>query len=405
MRALVVTRVEPCVGRRLRGPHRAGARRGAGRRSASRSTGRGSCPTATRSRQRLREAVASSYDVVVTSGGTGISPDRPHPRDDPPGARPRPARASPRRCGRTASRKGVPTAALSRGLAGLAGTHARRQPARARPAGCATGWSARPAARARGRAGARGRPLSTRGPTMTRGWPATLAAGRVGLRPIAPPRPGGLAGGARPQRRLARAVGGDPAARRGPAIALRGDGAHPAPRRPGAGTLLPFVVTYDGRAGRPGHGRRHHLGLAVLGARRLLGRPAGGRARRDADRGRAGRPTTASARSGCTASRSTSGRRTRASLRVVREARLPRGGPRDARSCTSHGAWRDHRSFALTAERCRGLLPAGGSCSVRWRAAPSHTNHTRPRTDPATHRQRPRPAPSPPYRSARGERD
>ena len=34
----------------------------------------------------------------------------------------RPARASPRRCGRTASRKGVPTAALSRGLAGLAGT-------------------------------------------------------------------------------------------------------------------------------------------------------------------------------------------------------------------------------------------------------------------------------------------
>ena len=50
----------------------------------------------------LREAVAAAYDVVVTSGGTGHHPDRPHPRDDPAGARPRPARASPRRCARTA---------------------------------------------------------------------------------------------------------------------------------------------------------------------------------------------------------------------------------------------------------------------------------------------------------------
>ena len=34
---------------------------------------------------------------------------------------------------------GVPTAVLSRGLAGVAGTHAGRQPARARPAACRDG--------------------------------------------------------------------------------------------------------------------------------------------------------------------------------------------------------------------------------------------------------------------------
>jgi molybdenum cofactor synthesis domain-containing protein len=69
----------------------------------------------------LREAVASSYDVVLTSGGTGITPtDR-----------------TPEMTGRVLDTqlpgvaealrahgigKGVPTAALSRGLAGLAGT-------------------------------------------------------------------------------------------------------------------------------------------------------------------------------------------------------------------------------------------------------------------------------------------
>jgi molybdenum cofactor synthesis domain-containing protein len=69
----------------------------------------------------LRAAVASSYDVVLTSGGTGITPtDR-----------------TPEMTGRVLDTqlpgvaealrahgigKGVPTAALSRGLAGLAGT-------------------------------------------------------------------------------------------------------------------------------------------------------------------------------------------------------------------------------------------------------------------------------------------
>jgi molybdenum cofactor synthesis domain-containing protein len=69
----------------------------------------------------LREAVSSSYDVVVTSGGTGITPTDRTPEmtrrvldTDLPGV------AEALRAHGVA--KGVPTAALSRGLAGLAGT-------------------------------------------------------------------------------------------------------------------------------------------------------------------------------------------------------------------------------------------------------------------------------------------
>lgn len=68
----------------------------------------------------LRRAVSSSYDVVLTSGGTGITPTDRTPEmtrrvldTDLPGV------AEALRAHGTA--KGVPTAALSRGLAGLAG--------------------------------------------------------------------------------------------------------------------------------------------------------------------------------------------------------------------------------------------------------------------------------------------
>jgi molybdenum cofactor synthesis domain-containing protein len=68
----------------------------------------------------LREAVAASYDVVVTTGGTGISPT-----DHTPEATRRvldyeiPGIAEAVRAEGLAK---VPTAALSRGLAGVAGT-------------------------------------------------------------------------------------------------------------------------------------------------------------------------------------------------------------------------------------------------------------------------------------------
>ncbi|MFD9814533.1 molybdenum cofactor biosynthesis protein B [Streptomyces sp. NPDC059080] len=69
--------------------------------------------------QALREAVAAGYDAVVTTGGTGISPTDRTPEAtravldrDIPGI-PEALRA--------AGRESVPTAALSRGLAGVAG--------------------------------------------------------------------------------------------------------------------------------------------------------------------------------------------------------------------------------------------------------------------------------------------
>jgi molybdenum cofactor synthesis domain-containing protein len=68
----------------------------------------------------LRAAVASSYDVVVSSGGTGISPtDRTPEMTRRVLDRELPGIAEAVRAYGAA--QGVPTAALSRGLAGIAG--------------------------------------------------------------------------------------------------------------------------------------------------------------------------------------------------------------------------------------------------------------------------------------------
>ncbi|MEU3712725.1 MogA/MoaB family molybdenum cofactor biosynthesis protein [Streptomyces catenulae] len=70
--------------------------------------------------QALREAVAAGYDAVLTTGGTGISPtDR-----TPEATRAVLDREIPGipEALRAAGREAVPTAVLSRGLAGVAGT-------------------------------------------------------------------------------------------------------------------------------------------------------------------------------------------------------------------------------------------------------------------------------------------
>ena len=69
----------------------------------------------------LREAVTSAYDVVVTSGGTGITPtDRTPEMTSRVIDRTLPGIAEAVRAHGIA--KGVPTAALSRGMAGVAGS-------------------------------------------------------------------------------------------------------------------------------------------------------------------------------------------------------------------------------------------------------------------------------------------
>ena len=69
----------------------------------------------------LRSAVAAGYDVVLTTGGTGLSPtDRTPEATARVVERPVPGISEAIRAYGVA--QGVPTAALSRGIAGLAGT-------------------------------------------------------------------------------------------------------------------------------------------------------------------------------------------------------------------------------------------------------------------------------------------
>ena len=193
-------------------------------------------------RAALRAAVAAAYDVVLTTGGTGLTPLDLTPEmtarvidREVPGI----AEA----CVPHGVAKGVPTAALSRGLAGLAGTTHHRQPARARPGGAKDGLAVLgPASRPRRRPGARRRPLSAR----------RLAGGaarrRRGPAPDQARRPRGLDRGAARERGLAASPGRRPRRRPTPAQRrLRRRWSATCAARRGPGGCCPSSSTLDGR--------------------------------------------------------------------------------------------------------------------------------------------------------------
>ena len=338
----------------------------------------------------LRAAVASAYDVVVTTGGTGLSPTDLTPemtrrvldREIPGIAEAMRASASRRGCRPRRCRAGSPASPARTLVVNLPGS----------PAGCATGWRARPAAAATRSTRCTGATTEPAGPRLA-GHPAD---GPVGLRPIRRrdreawlevrrPQPSGSRRGRRPRRDDGT---GRSRSRRWCATCAA---------RPRRGQMLPFVVTYEGRLVGQLTVGGVTWGSLCVGARRLLGRPAVA--------GRGIMPTAvALATDHCFAAVGPAPRRDQhpaGERRVAaggREARLPRRGPAAA-FLHIDGDWRDHRAFALTAEE----LPPGGLLG-RWRAAQSHTNHTRHRTDicdtPATVRVRSR---SPPYGAMRGE--
>ena len=124
--------------------------------------------------QVLRDSVTAGYDVAVTTGGTGLTPTDLTPEmtrrvldREIPGI----AEAL-RTAGAAA---GIPSAILSRGLAGVAGAHADRQPARV--IGRRSGRDERAAADP----GARGRSDSRRRSSA----PASRIHGRPGAGRIA----------------------------------------------------------------------------------------------------------------------------------------------------------------------------------------------------------------------------
>ena len=111
--------------------------------------------------QVLRDSVTAGYDVAVTTGGTGLTPTDLTPEmtrrvldREIPGI------AEALRAAGAAA--GIPSAILSRGLAGVAGADADRQPARV--IGRRSGWDERAAADpgARGRSDPRRRSSAVR---------------------------------------------------------------------------------------------------------------------------------------------------------------------------------------------------------------------------------------------------
>ena len=206
----------------------------------------------------------------------------------------------------------------------------------------------------------------------TPGWPAEPRPDRSLLRPPRLRDARRLERDPAAQRAVAGAVGADLAAQLG--RAQRGAAwppLHSALRRPARrGTMLPFMIFYGGRLVGQLNVVQHRARRAALVHGRLLGRRRGGRARHHPDRAGAGRSTTASARSACTASRSTSARRTRPACASSRSSGCAARASTSA-SSTSTAAWRDHVAFAVTVEELGGhsMLPG---CRAAARADLAH---------------------------------
>ena len=185
-------------------------------------------------------------------------------------------------------------------------------------------------------------------------WPVVLRDSRadpaIVLRPLRIDRRGGVAARAPGQRRTRAAVGADPAAGLRPRtpVSFR-QFVRDLDTEARADRAMPWAIEVGGRI----VGQVHIFGI-IRAAQQSRVRPATGcRDRRPVTASRPvrsrWRSTTRWGRPGCTASRSTSGSTT--SPRSVSRERL---GLRDEgireRYLHIDGAWRDHRSFAVTTE-------------------------------------------------------
>ena len=210
---------------------------------ASRSATRSSYPTAPPVGEAIAAAVADGARVVLTTGGTGLTPTDRTPEADPGAARLRGAR----------HRRGDPGLRRRQGRPDGRAVARHRRRHRHLPRGQPAGLARRREGRA---GGARARSSSTpssrsSGATIDRvaviGWPATLAEGEVTVRPLrrtdarrgrppARPTPTGCGRGTRPCRPAATS-----GRRRFRALVRRLDSLAR------AGVCMPFAVEVDGQ--------------------------------------------------------------------------------------------------------------------------------------------------------------
>ena len=114
------------------------------------------------------------------------------------------------------------------------------------------------------------------------------------------------------------------------------------------GRTMPWALTYQRRAGRPGHRRRHRLGVPARRLHRLLDRQRGRRPGHHADRRGDGLRPLLRHPADCTAIEINIRPENAASLRVVEKLGLRREGERAA-YLHIDGDWRDHVTYVVYA--------------------------------------------------------